>query len=121
MAAAPLLSPRPRSRDAELAKWTWRGRACSTLWYSASAIASTLTRTAFAVEAESAAPAHVLAACPSPLGAQLGCEATPWDELLALRALADEYGVALHCDGARLLEIAPWYGARRSVEPPASR
>ena len=41
---------------------------------------------------------------------ELGCRATPWDELLALRGLADKYGTPLHLDGARLLEIAPWYG-----------
>ena len=85
---------------------------------------------------------------------ELGCRATPWDELLALRKLADKcganpalqtatpvleaatrctqtatrgvggcgstcrgrspvcsrYGTPLHMDGARLLEIAPWYG-----------
>lgn len=40
---------------------------------------------------------------------ELGCTATPWDELLAMRALANEYGVPLHMDGARLLEIAPYY------------
>ena len=82
---------------------------------------------------------------------ELGCRATPWDELLTLRKLADKcgtnpavptatpcaggcnpmhpdcnpgpgctcpgnspvcsrYGTPLHMDGARLLEIAPWYG-----------
>lgn len=45
---------------------------------------------------------------------ELGCHATPWDELLKMRALADRYGVPLHMDGARLLEIAPFYG-----RPPA--
>ena len=41
---------------------------------------------------------------------ELGCTATPWEELLAMRSLADKYGVPLHMDGARLLEIAPYYG-----------
>lgn len=41
----------------------------------------------------------------------LGCETLPWDELLALRELADKYDVPLHLDGARLWEIAPFYAA----------
>jgi len=30
---------------------------------------------------------------------ELGCEVTPWDELVALRALATKYSVPLHLDG----------------------
>ena len=33
----------------------------------------------------------------------------PWEELLELRRLADQYEVALHLDGARLWEVVPYY------------
>eukprot|EP00966_Prymnesium_polylepis_P163888 3789146-Prymnesium_polylepis.1 len=41
---------------------------------------------------------------------ELGCASPPWEELEALSALAREYNCPLHMDGARLLEIAPYYG-----------
>ena len=40
---------------------------------------------------------------------ELGCETLEWSELERMRALADEYNVPLHLDGARLWEIAPYY------------
>ena len=45
---------------------------------------------------------------------ELGCRATPWEELKLLRKLADSCGVPLHVDGARLFEIAPWCGLDES-------
>ena len=41
---------------------------------------------------------------------ELGCTALPWDDLVALSELAKEFNCVLHCDGARLLEVAPYYG-----------
>ena len=52
------------------------------------------------------APACVLVEVPF---RELGCAASPWDELVGLRRLCDEYDVPLHMDGARLLEVAPFY------------
>lgn len=39
-----------------------------------------------------------------------GGETTPFDDLLRLRAWADTHGIKLHMDGARLWEVAPYYG-----------
>ena len=41
-----------------------------------------------------------------PLGGQL----SPWEDLLATRAWADERGIPLHLDGARLWQCRPFYG-----------
>jgi threonine aldolase len=41
---------------------------------------------------------------------ELGGQLPPWDELQAQAAWARERGVALHLDGARLWEAAPFYG-----------
>ena len=40
---------------------------------------------------------------------ELGCATPSWSELLEMRRLCDKYAVALHLDGARLWEIAPYY------------
>lgn len=40
----------------------------------------------------------------------LGGALPTWDELLAIRAWADERGVPLHLDGARLWQCRPFYG-----------
>lgn len=41
---------------------------------------------------------------------EIGGQLPPWDELEAQTAWARERKVALHLDGARLWESAPWYG-----------
>jgi threonine aldolase len=41
---------------------------------------------------------------------ELGGLLPDWDELVAQTSWAREHGVALHLDGARLWEAAPWYG-----------
>jgi threonine aldolase len=46
---------------------------------------------------------------------EIGGEATPWEEVRELRRLCDEQGVHMHMDGARLLEILPWYEATHGV------
>ena len=59
------------------------------------------------MSAVGAPPACVLVELPM---RELGCAAVPWEELVAMRAAADAFDVRLHCDGARLFEIAPHYG-----------
>ncbi|EYF05672.1 threonine aldolase family protein [Chondromyces apiculatus] len=41
---------------------------------------------------------------------EIGGVLPPWEDLLAIRAWASAHGVALHLDGARLWESAPFYG-----------
>ena len=52
------------------------------------------------------APAVIVLEVPT---RELGCIVPTWEELLAMRALADAYGVPMHLDGARLWEAAPYY------------
>jgi len=59
------------------------------------------------------APACVLVEVPF---RELGCAASPWEELVALRRVADEYDVPLHMDGARLLEVAPYYAPHATLQ-----
>jgi threonine aldolase len=59
-----------------------------------------------------------LAAVATPLGAalielpqrEIGGQLPPWEDIEAMRALADQRGFALHLDGARLWESQPFYG-----------
>ncbi|MBN1581331.1 MAG: threonine aldolase [Anaerolineae bacterium] len=58
-------------------------------------------------EALGTMPGAILLELPyRPLGGQL----PPWDELLAIRAWAQERDVPLHLDGARLWSCRPFYG-----------
>jgi len=40
----------------------------------------------------------------------LGCRAPSWSELTCIASRARERGIPIHLDGARLWEVAPWYG-----------
>ena len=58
------------------------------------------------------APSMILVELPH---RELGCETPSWDELVQMRKLADQYGVPMHLDGARLWEIAPYYAETAGV------
>ena len=59
------------------------------------------------LEALAQEPGAVLLELPHrPLGGQL----PPWEDLLATRAWADERGIPLHLDGARIWQCRPFYG-----------
>ena len=41
---------------------------------------------------------------------ELGGKLTPWDEVLQIGQLCQQYGVNYHCDGARIFEASAGYG-----------
>ena len=60
-----------------------------------------------AAAAEGSLPSTLLVEIPQ---RHNGGACTPYEELVALRALCDEFGIAFHMDGARLWEAQPGYG-----------